>query len=200
MSIILFIVMVISYSVLNNCRGNHFFNTLNSTTLSRIIAFALIGLLTVPVAVASGLPNVWPIAGFTAASLFLWGEFAWDNYWGAAIGSTFNPNKNTFWPADFILRHLPFFKKVYARTASGFLNRMWGGTGMMIRQSLAAITIVGIAYLSGHADRAVYGLGSLILGWMYVVTGYVFGVSYAVPRAEQAVGAILGALVYLTLG
>lgn len=103
---------------------------------------------------------------WTWGTLLLWCTPAWDAYWSAEIGD--DPNH----------------------------SRLWGLAAMSLRMTLAAPCLIGLAYLTGHMDRAGYAAGSLLLGLPYYISGFVSPRKYVISIPETVVGMILGVLIF----
>jgi hypothetical protein len=195
---LLTVCLILIFSILNRARGSQFFGLLDSTTEGRLIATFLMA---VAAAIAS-LGDYFDMAEiilWTWAGLILWCVFGWDEYWGAAIGSTFNPNKATFAPVDWLMKLQPWFAPVYQATAGDVRRRLWGAMAMGLRQSLAIPCLVGLGYLTGHAEHGWYAAGTLLFGFIYLAAGYAAGLVYAVPVAEYGVGAAFGFLIFQSM-
>ena len=65
---------------LNRARGSKFANILTSTVESRLISTALIA------TYVTAFAGDWRVFPAIFAGLMFWCSFAWDSYWGAAIG------------------------------------------------------------------------------------------------------------------
>ena len=184
----------LSFAILNRGRGSHFWDSIDSTAASRLLAAFSMAVLTMLAAgqggIAGDLTILWALG-----TLSLWEVFAWDNYWSAAIGHAFNPGARTFLPADWLMRRMPWFAPVYSATAGDVRRRLWGTVAMGLRQSVAAPCIVGLAWLTGHPDHGWYAAGTLLLGLPYLLAGYACR-TYAIGFAEYTVGGWLGILMY----
>lgn len=76
--------------------------------------------------------------------------------------------------------------------------RVWGLDAMTLRQSLAAVCLIGIAVISGHGERSLYASGVLLMGLPYFIAGYVSKTN-PIGIAEYSLGAYLGALICLII-
>ena len=197
MNIALMIAFMAAFAFLNRGRGSQFWNQIDSTVASRLVTTLSMSSLTM---IASGSDEYQGdlILFWVWAVMSLWAFPGWDNYWSAAIGNAFNPNASTFAPVDWLMKRMPWFSAVYAATASNLSRRLWGTVAMGLRQALAAPCFIGLAYLTGHPETGWYAAGTLLLGTPYLLGGYVCK-AYPVGFAEYCVGAVLGAMTYLTL-
>lgn len=184
------------------CRGSQFLDVLDilGTGINRCLACLCQGVSTGYLALLRG----YNVIVSAEAGAFIWVTVwlavmeAWDNYWGAAIGSTFDPNKSTVKAVDWILKKIPYFKPVYLGTSSTHLNRLWGLTALTLRDSLLSLSGIGLAVLIHQPEHALYALGFASCGLAYYLWGYIVGTAWAVPYAEYTVGLIQG-LIYSTI-
>ena len=102
MSIALLAAFTAVFAFLNRARGSQLYGFVNSTTAGRLISTFFMAYATSLVA-GGDFIHMDTVILWAWATLYLWTIFAWDNYWAAAIGHTFNPNTVTFAPADWLL-------------------------------------------------------------------------------------------------
>jgi hypothetical protein len=190
--------LILIFAILNRARGSHLFGMLDSTNEGRAIATFLMAAATA-IASQGDYLDMAEILLWTWAGLIFWCVFGWDEYWGAAIGSTFNPNKPEFSPVDWLMLQMPWFTPVYNATATDLRRRLWGAVAMGLRQGLAVPCLVGMAYMTGHPNHGWYAAGTLLFGFIYMASGYLVALAYAIPLAEPVVGAALGFLAKATI-
>lgn len=187
----------IAFAFLNRGRGSHFWDQIDSTVASRLVACFGMAALTM-VAGGQSESHGYVLLLWTLATLPLWAFPGWDNYWAAAIGHDFNPVARTFPPVDWVMKRMPWFRPVYRATASDLRRRLWGAASMGLRQALAAPCIIGLASLTGLPWHALYALGTLLFGFIYMISGSLFK-PYVIGTAEYIVGGALGFLVFQTI-
>lgn len=174
------------FSLLNRARGSQFWDTLPSTSATRILA--TFGMALATAAAAGGdRARAAELLLWAWASLMLWCVFAWDNYWSAAIGNPTDVHKPACKPVDRIMARLPAMPP-----------RLWGTVAMGLRQSFAAPCLVGLSVISGHPSHAAYALATPSFGVIYLAAGYLRPKA-PIALAEHAVGAALGALIYQSI-
>jgi hypothetical protein len=184
-----------AFALLNRARGTKLYGLTNSTVVGRLVATLGMGVLA-SLCVMPDSEMMLEVGVWTWLSLFLWAIPAWDNYWGAAIGSVFNPDEPAFAPVDWLLRVMPWFSTVYAATASDLRRRLWGATAMGLRQMLATPGLAHLAFIAGHPDRAWYAICPLAFGLFYLAAGYLKVLKQtSVAVAEYGIGAALGFLI-----
>lgn len=85
MATIVLLLFMVGYAFLNRCRGTHFFNRLDSTFDSRLLATVFMAMFVAFYEFSSpGTMSV--IMLYSWVMLMLWCTPAWDKYWSAAIG------------------------------------------------------------------------------------------------------------------
>ncbi|MCE9565859.1 MAG: hypothetical protein K8U57_27860 [Planctomycetes bacterium] len=183
MSSVSFVAIPVLFSLLNRARGSQFWDTLPSTSATRILATLCMAVVTAATAWGDS-ARMTELLLWTWASLMLWCVFAWDNYWSAAIGNPTDVHKPACKAVDRIMARLPAMPL-----------RLWGAVAMGIRQSFAVPCLVGLSIISGHPTHAAYALATLSFGLIYLAAGYVWPKA-PITVAEHAVGAALGALIY----
>lgn len=182
MNTLLMIAFIAAFACLNRGRGSQFWDRIPSTTAGRLLATFGMAVLT---AGAAWPANPLAIFIWTWATLFIWTVFAWDKYWAAAIGHTIDPTARAFPPVDWVMSELPAMPL-----------RMWGTVAMGLRQSLLTLSLVGLAIIAGHPDRAAFAPLTLLFGIPYLLAGY-SRTPYPIGWAEYTVGAAIGALCLL---
>jgi hypothetical protein len=158
------------FALLNRGRGSRFWDTLPSTTISRLAATAGMAILVYPFGLLSGgILHAVGMFFWTWAALMFWCVFAWDSFWNAEIGT--DPQR----------------------------SRLWGLGMMALRMTLAVPCLIGLAFLAGQPQHAWLALATPLLGLPYYVFGYLTPGTNVIRNAELAVGALLGFLIYQTL-
>lgn len=188
-------------ALMNRARGSQFFSLTDSTTEARIISM-------MGIAIAMSflkLENPLLTAGivvWTLAALMLWCTPAWDKYWGAAIGTNTPADqaKTSCVPVDWVM------SVIWPETPiSGVSMRLWGWLAMSLRQSLAAVWVIGLACLAGHPENCWLAIFTPLLGTFYFIFGLVIplpippATTKAILPSELAVGAALGIFPILLL-
>lgn len=158
------------FGFLNCARGRKLFGTTSSTEVGRLVSTFLMSC-----AIAALLPYNWKlmieVGAISWALLMLWATPAWDAYWSAEIG------------------HDPIH------------SRLWGLGMMTLRMSLAMPLLGVLAFIVNEPTHNFYILGLLLMGTPYYITGWFKGFEkWAIATSEFADGAILGTLVFLTIG
>ena len=92
----------------------------------------------------------------------------------------------------------PRWDALWAKTIAGS-NRILGLAELSVRMLLAAPCIIGLAYLSEHMDKAWLALATAFLAVPYYIFGYLTPGANVIRNSELAAGAILGALVFMTV-
>ncbi len=174
------IVRILLFSILNRCRGSHFYNLVNSTTLSRILSATLMAI------VASfQTPSLIPLI---ACGLDLWMTPAWDKYWSAAIGNPTDLTAKAFAPVDWIMLRL------WHWPVQGIQLRLWGTVAMGLRGGLPLYPLFAVLGFAGYPIAFVTGLATFFQGIPYLIGGIPCDKAYSVPFAEYVWGAVLGLL------
>jgi hypothetical protein len=189
MNITALLLTMLAFGALNRVRGSGIFGT----TVSRLVCSAGEALLIA--ILGDDLLLFFPAFSF----IFLWCVFAWDNYWGAAIGSIFHPDKATFWPADQLLKHSRFFTRVYDGWAPAWLTRAWGTVGLGLRSFIPIFPVFLFLALVGYWFAIFTVFGTLLYGVPYLLIGLKQRKSYVIAMAEAVGGAYMGLLFFITL-
>lgn len=171
----------ICFSLLNRARGSKFFDLTTSTTFSRIISTngmgLLVGLMTHSLGAALA---TWLL-------LFLWSIPEWGKYMGAAVGNPIDKNEK-----GFLLSEM-------AVTASKVVNtRIKGLIGTAVRMALAAPALVAVAIITDGAWWP--GLLTPLMAAPYSILGLFIPAGPAWKYGEYCAGAILGVLLFLSVG
>lgn len=150
------------FAFLNRARGTRLFEHTTSTMISRIVSMGLMAAYLSAEALMLDVGGVRSLCllAWAWASLLLWCDEAWDDLWSACIGH--DPNH----------------------------SRLWGLMMLTLRMSLGIPYFVGVAYITGHSDRAWYAAASLLLGLPYYIWGYLQP-NKAINFAEPTVGTII---------
>lgn len=179
--------VVIVFALLNRARGSRLYGLTDSTLAGRLIATGLMAAVT---AWASGGPSA-PVLAWTWASLMLWCSFGWGRYFVAATGGPIADERESRW-VDWVMDRLRL------PTDTPLRRRIWGSVAMGLRQSFLTPSLVGLAILSGHPDRAGFALLTPLLGLCYLPAGFARPRD-PIPVAELALGAALGLLILGTV-
>jgi len=183
----------ISFAFMNRARGSRWFDLMASTSLSRILATMMMGGCAEIIVIDR--PYHAAVFFWTWASLYFWCVFSWDKYWSAAIGNPTDLNVPAFAPVDWIMRHV---SSLAGPPLSNMELRIWGLDAMTLRQSLAAVCLVGLAFITGHHERAFVSFGIITLGLPYFIAG-LLSKKRPITYAEYGVGTVIGALIFLIL-
>lgn len=159
------------FAILNRARGSQLFGYTDSTVIGRLVAALGMAISVYILSLFDGISNIHAVIVFfwTIGALMFWMVPRWDAYWSAEIG---NDPKH---------------------------SRLWGLATMTLRMLLAAPCIIGLAYLSEHIDKAWLALATAFLAVPYLIFGYLTPGANVIRNSELAAGAILGALVFMTV-
>lgn len=202
MNYALYPLIVAVFAFLNRARGSQLFTETDSTTEARLVSVSCMAIICLGMKMANPIQGV-EIGAWTIAALMFWCVFAWDKYWGAAIGTNDAEamQSSAFAPVDYIM----YWIWPNPPSVTGISMRLWGWLAMSLRQSLAAIWVIGMAYLSGRPENSWLAIFTPALGTFYFIGGLLVPLpqngqqTKAVMLAEYGVGAGLGILAILTL-
>lgn len=171
----------IAFACLNRARGSKLYDLTTSTTHARLAATMAMAAL-VLLASAS-----WRAAVWAWAALFLWAVPEWGKYMGAACGNPISPVEPGFMLSEWAV------KKSGVRG-----TRLKGLVGTAARMALAAPCAVAVALLTGGPLWP--AVLTPFMALPYFALGYVTTPGPAWKHGEYCAGAILGVILYISIG
>ncbi|QEL18704.1 hypothetical protein [Limnoglobus roseus] len=177
----------LTFAVLNRARGSKFFGYLTSTNEARALATAGMAAATALVAGGDDL-HLLQVFWWTSATLAFWEIWGWGKYF-AAIHGIIDASGGSLKPVDWLMSKLNLPTDTFEQ------RKRWGTVAMGLRQAMIAPCIVGLAFLTGHPERAWLACFTLLLGLPYYAGGKI-SQKWAGVIAETTTGVIISNLIF----